>query len=102
MTTRPHDVADLYLAPLALELDRRLAEFEGLTKDEIDARVALETDQEPRGAADRTRLMLLCLTHALDSHGWTVDWVIRGLRVSHHHHQLVLGVPGSVRSYLSH
>jgi hypothetical protein len=101
MNTRPHDVSDLYLAPVVLELDHRLDEFEGLSHDEIELRVALETDRQPRDSADRSRLMLLCLTHALETHGWAVGWAPRGLRISHDDHKLVLGIPDSMRTYLN-
>ncbi len=100
MTTRPHDLTDLYLSPLALELDHRLDEMEGLSQDEIEFRVALETDRQPRDRAERPPLLLLSLTHGLETHHWEVDWVSRGLRISHHDHTLVLGAPDSVRTYL--
>jgi hypothetical protein len=101
MTTRPHDLSDLYLSPVALQLDHRLGQFEGLSEEEIELRVALDTDSEPRVRAERSQLMLLCLTHVLDTHGWDIHWVSRGLRLSHDNHELVLGVPDSVRAYLA-
>jgi hypothetical protein len=100
MTVRPHDVSDLYLSPLTLELDRRLRELEGLTEAEIDFRVALETDREPRVPGDRPALVLQLLAHALDTHGWQIAWASRGLRLSHDDHELVLGVPDNLRAYL--
>ncbi len=100
MTTRPHDVSDLFLAPVVLELNHRLDEFEGLSHDEIELLVALETNQQPRDHGDRADLVLRSLTHLMDTHNWTVDWAPRGLRVSHDDHHLVLGIPGSLRSYL--
>lgn len=100
MTTRPHDMSDLYLAPVVLELNHRLGEFEGLSHDEIELRVALETDREPRDRTDRADLVLLSLTHLLNTHGWIIDWVPRGLQIRHRDHQLVLGVPQSLRNYL--
>lgn len=99
MTTRPHDVSDLYLAPVVLELDHRLHEFEGMSQHEIELNVALATNQEPRDPADRADLVLLALTHLLDTHKWTVDWAPRGLQVGHKDHQLVLGIPDSLRTY---
>lgn len=100
MTTRPHDLSDLYLAPVVLELDHRLDELEGLSHDEIERRVALATDRQARDRTDRADLVLRSLTHLLDAHHWTVNWAPRGLQVSHDDHQLVLGIPDSLRTYL--
>jgi len=100
MTTRPHDVTDLYLAPVLLEIDRRLGDFEGLSVKEVEYQVALATDHQPRDAADRAALLQQAITHALDTHGWETNWAPRGLKVSHDDHGLVLGIPDSLRSYL--
>lgn len=100
MTVRPHDLTDLYLSPVTLELDRRLRDLENLPEAEIHFRIALETDREPRVPGDRPVMALAMLTHALDTHGWVIDWVPRGLRLRHDDHELVLGVPDSLRSYL--
>ena len=97
----PHDISDLYLSPVVLELDDRLNAFEGLSEQEIEFRVALETDSQPRDLADRSQLLLQTLTHFMEMHGWKVGWAPRGLRVSHDDHKLVLGIPDSVRAYLT-
>lgn len=100
MTTRPHDITDLYMPPVALELDRRLGQLEGLTEAELEFQVTLETDHQPRNAAARPALVLSMLTRDLKTHGWEVSWAPRGLRVSHADHHLVLGVSHNVRAYL--
>jgi hypothetical protein len=100
MTTLPRDISDLYMSPLALELDRRLEQLEGLTEAELEFEVTLATDRQPRDVADRSALVLAMLTRALATHGWKASWVPRGLRVSHADHHLVLGVPPNVRAYL--
>lgn len=97
---RPHDVTDLYLAPVAIELDRRLSRYEGLTEHEIDDRVALATNREPDGPT-RSQLVLAELSHTLENHGWRIGWVPRGLELRHGDHALVLGVPDSLRDYLA-
>jgi hypothetical protein len=83
MNRRPHDVSDLYLAPVLLEPDHRVHEFEGMSQHEIELHVALETDREPRDPADRADIVLLALTQSLNLHKWTVNWAPRGLQVSH-------------------
>ena len=100
MSERPHDAHDLYLAPVALELDHRLDEFDGLTEDEVVYRIALITNREPRGSEGRADMTLRALTQAVNLHDWTVSWVPRGLQLAHGDHKLVLGVPASLQSYL--
>ncbi len=100
MTTRPHDVGDLYLAPVVLHLDHRLDELAPLSGDELVYRVALETNRDPRTPAERATAMLEAVTYLIETHGWKVDWCPRGLRVTHDDHELVLGVPPNVRAYL--
>lgn len=100
MTARPHDLSDLYLSPVALELDRRLGQLEGLTEAELEFEVTLTTDRQPCDVAARPALVLDMLTRYLKTHGWEVSWVPRGLCVSHADHHLVLGVPPNVGAYL--
>ena len=101
MTTMPRDLTDLYLAPVALDLDRRLEGMTGRTPHQLDLDVAMATDQQPRDAYDRRALLLATLTHLLPTHGWHVAWHPRGLAVTHGQHLFVLGVPDSVREYLA-
>ena len=100
MTTRPHDVTDLYLAPIALHLDAELERMSAYSERELQLEVALATNREPTSAADRHATMLAALTHHQDPHGWDIQWCQRGLRLTHLGRSLVLGVPDSVRSYL--
>ncbi len=100
MTTRPHGVVDLYLAPVTLSLDQRLEELSALSPKDLAYRVVLETNREPRDSADRAQLLLDTITHLIDLHDWSVSWHSRGLLVSHKDHQLVLGISSTVRSYL--
>jgi hypothetical protein len=101
MTQRPHDMADLYLAPVALSVDAALADLADLSGDALAGEVALRTNGEPRTPDERRRAMLEAVTHLVDLHGWTVAWVDRGLELSHDGHRLVLGVPESVRAFVS-
>lgn len=100
MTPRPHDVSDLYLSPLVLELDRRLQTLSDQTSGQLDEFVALATDREPRDQNGRRLWLLQGVSHLVELHSWEVAWDPRGLRVSHGEHSIVLGVPGSVREYL--
>jgi len=44
MAPRPHDAADLYLAPVLLAVDARIEELGKLDKDGLAYEVALESD----------------------------------------------------------
>ena len=44
MATRPHDISDLYLAPVVLAVDARIEELGQLDKDRLTYEVALESD----------------------------------------------------------
>lgn len=101
MTERPHDLTDLYLSPVALQLDHRLRELEGLSETELEVRVAVATDRDPRLGQDRSHLALEMLTHALEMHGWEASWASRGLRLRHADHELVLGLPDSLRAFIA-
>lgn len=101
MTARPHDVTDLFLSPVILDLDQQLAAFDGLSDEEVAFLIALGTNSVPDSVEERSVLALRAITHLVDTHGWEVSWAPRGLRVSHDDHELVLGVPESLRRYLS-
>ena len=100
MTARPHDIADLYLAPVALGMDHRLDELADLSADDVRYRVALATDRDPRTATQREEALLAALTGGLDLHGWEVSRHPRGLLISHDTYSLVLGIPANLVSYL--
>lgn len=97
---RPHDPTDLYLAPVALALDHRLEELAALTVAELEARVALDTNSDPRDAAHREKALLGAVTYLIDLHGWKVGVTSRGLALSHRDRVLVLGFPQNVHAYL--
>lgn len=100
MTTLPTDITDLYLAPVALRLDRQLAELADLTQEGIHLWIALATDHEATTLDERRILALRALRHEVDTHHWDVDLDARGLRLSHGGNALVLGIPASLRAYV--
>lgn len=100
MSTRPHDLADLYLAPVALDVDHHLEELSGLSVEEVRYRVILGADREPRNAREREEAWLETLTRGLDLRGWQVSRHPRGLLLAHDAYSLVLGIPASVVSCL--
>ena len=100
MSERPHDAHDLYLSPVALELDRQLDEFDGLTEDDVVLRIALATNRSPHDPKRRAQLTVDALTHTVDLHGWTASLEPRGLQLARGDHKLVLGLPASLQRFL--
>lgn len=100
MTVRPHDVVDLYLAPVALSVDANLQSLSGFSSEKIDGAVALATNLDPIGIDGRQRAVLETVTHLVEMHGWSASWHERGLLLSHEEHRLVLGIPPSLHTYL--
>lgn len=93
MALRPHDRSDLFLAPVALEVDRRLRELGAMSLDELNMRVALAANVDTRFAVERERGLLIAVTHLIEMHDWQAAWDPRGIRVWHGDHEFTLGTP---------
>jgi len=100
MATRPHDVTDLYLAPVALAVDARIEELGQLDKDELVYEVALDADSPDFTRRMREDGLIRTVTHLIDDHGWEFSWDPRGLRLTHDAHSFVLGIPAVFHKYL--
>jgi hypothetical protein len=100
VTTRPHDLTDLHLAPVAITLDSRLNDLCATPSDQLAGLVELRTTQRPESHDERRDAMLKTITHAMDTRGWTASWHERGLAISHAQHSLVLGIPANIKAYL--
>lgn len=95
MALRPHDRSDLFLAPVALEIDTRLAELGAMTLEELNMRVALAANVDTRFAAERESGLLQTVTHLIEMHDWTAQWDSRGVRIMHADHAITLGCPAN-------
>jgi hypothetical protein len=100
MATRPHDMTDLYLAPVVLTVDARIEELGHLDKDGLAYEVALESDSPDYTRPIREEALIRTVTHLIDCHGWEASWDPRGLRLTHDAHTLVLGIPAVFLEYL--
>lgn len=100
MATRPHDVTDLYLAPVLLTVDARIEELGNLDKDGLAYEVALESDIPDITRPMREEALIRAITHLVDTHHWEFSWDPRGLRLTHDAHTFVLGVPTVLLEYL--
>ena len=100
MATRPHDVTDLYLAPVVLAVDSRIEELGRLDKAGLAYEVALESDSPDFTRQMREEALIRAVTHLIDAHHWEFSWDPRGLRLTHDGHTFVLGIPAVFLEYL--
>ena len=100
MADRPHDVTDLYLAPVLLAIDARIEELGKLDRDGLAYEVALESDKPDVTRDMREKGLITTVTHLIDTHRWAFSWDPRGLRMTHDAHSFVLGMPAVFRDYL--
>lgn len=100
MATRPHDIPDLYLAPVVLGVDARIEELGHLDKERLAYEVALESDEPDFTRDMREEGLIRTVTHLIDCHGWELRWDPRGLRLTHDEHTFVLGIPAVFLEFL--
>jgi hypothetical protein len=100
MPARPHDLTDLYLAPVALAVDARITELGRLDQEQLAYEVALESDSPGFTREMREEALIRTVTHLIDTHDWEVSWDPRGLRLTHDTHTFVLGIPPVFVEYL--
>jgi hypothetical protein len=100
MTSRPHDLTDLYLAPVALAIDARIRELGALDVDALTQEVALRSDKPDYNRERREEALLIAVGHLVDRHGWELSWDPRGIRLDHDEHSFVLGTPAVFTKYL--
>jgi hypothetical protein len=100
MATRPHDVTDLYLAPVVLAVDARIEELGQLDNDQLAHKVAFQSDSRDYTPQMREEALIGTITSLIDCHGWELRWDPRGLRLTHDGHTLVLGIPAGFRAYI--
>jgi hypothetical protein len=101
MPELPRDVTDLALAPVAIAVDEMLRSYEGLDRVDIDFRLALETDRQPRSLEARASAVLETITRSVNLRGWEPAWCDRGLTLRHGEHTLTIGLPAELRDYLA-
>jgi hypothetical protein len=100
MSDRPHDVTDLYLAPVLLAVDARIEELGKLDKGGLAYEVALESDLPGVTRQMRQEALIRAITHMTETHHWAFSWDPRGLRLTHDAHTFVLGLPAVLLDYL--
>ena len=100
MPARPHEITDLYLAPVALAVDARITELGRFDREGLAYEVALETNTPDFTRKMREDALIRAVTHLIDTHDWEFSWDPRGLRLTHDTHTFVLGLPAVLVQYL--
>ncbi len=100
MADRPHDIADLYLAPVLLGIDARIERLGEQDKDGLAYEVALASDLPDTTRQRREEALITAITHLVETHHWEFSWDPRGLRMSHGEHTFVVGIPAVFLDYL--
>jgi hypothetical protein len=101
VSDRPHDVTDLYLAPVLLAVDARIEELGQLDRARLAYEVALESDLPDISRQMREEALIRAITHLTDTHHWAFSWDPRGLRMTHDAHTFVLGLPAVLLGFLA-
>jgi len=101
VSDRPHDVTDLYLAPVLLAVDARIEELGRLDRARLAYEVALESDLPDISRQMREEALIRAITHLTDTHHWAFSWDPRGLRMTHDAHTFVLGLPAALLDFLA-
>jgi len=105
MPARPHDISDLYLAPITLQADARIEELSRLDNEQLAYEAALEADTpdftpEIREDEMREDGLIKTITHLIKAHHRDFSRDPRALRLTHQAHTFVLGIPAVSVQYL--
>jgi hypothetical protein len=100
MALLPHDLTDLYLAPVILALDAVLEEWSAFDQDELAFRVSYYGAAPDWTRDKRADVLLTAIGNSVDRRGWSLAWHPRGLLVTHSGHRFVLGVPANFHTFI--
>jgi len=100
MTTVPHAVADLYMAPVVIAIDARIEQLGQLDLAQLEERVALDSNRPDWSRGDRETGLLESIRYLIECHHWLLSWDNRGVRLTHGDYSVVLGVPQTFRDYI--
>lgn len=91
--TRPHSVADLALAPVAINIERNIAELR--SSDDLEFALALELNDDSSWYHDRVQRawrIARAVTRGVELHGWQACPApdMQGLLLEHGEYQVTL------------
>lgn len=100
MATLPHDLTDLYFAPVVLAIDARIAELGRLDARALSYQVGMASDTPDLNRELREAGLLRAIEHLIDTHNWELALDPRGVRLTHGEHTVVLGIPPTLSDYV--
>lgn len=101
MPNTPRDLDDLRLAPVALAVDAQISSLASLTPEQLQRRIAVESNSGERSADEREQALLATVGYCIDTHGWTLSRDPRGIRMAHGARTVVLGAPATFDAYVT-
>jgi hypothetical protein len=101
MPALPHDVHDLYLAPVVLAVDALVDELGALEPGALAARLAGTSHLADRTRALREAELIQTLRLSTTLHGWELTVEDRGVRLAHDDHSVVIGLSTRLREFLA-
>jgi hypothetical protein len=104
MPLLPTELADLALAPVAVNIDRNLAPLRDIPPDQIGFNVALQLDEPEAPSSERRaeQIRRVALRH-VDMHDWQAEISadLTRLRLSGGSVSLELGLSHAIRGYIA-
>lgn len=97
----PHDLTDLYLAPVLLAIEARIEQLSALTPEELSLEIALTSNTPDWTRTWREQALTAAVGHLIDLHGWDVTVDARGLRLAHRRRTLMIALPPQLEAYLA-
>ena len=102
---RPHDVADLALAPVLINIERNLAQLR--ESDDLEFSLAMHLNDDGSRyttAGERAGRVQTYATSDVDLHGWTVRPTpdLQGLAVSHGEYTVSVMLGKQLANYVEH
>ena len=101
MAAVPHDLTDLYFAPVVLAVDARITELCLLDARELAYQVAVAGDSSDSTRELREAGLLHAIQHLIDTHNWQLSLDARGIKLTHGDHSVVLGMPSTFTEYVT-
>lgn len=97
----PHDLTDLYLAPVLLAVEARIEQLSKLDPTELALEVALSSDAPDWTRRWREQALAAAVGHLIDLHGWELTADTRGLRLAHRRRSVMIALPMQIEAYLA-
>ena len=97
----PHDLTDLYLAPVVLAIEACMERLGRLAPDELALEIALSSNAPDWTRSWREQALTSAIEHLIDVHGWSLTVESRSLRLAHRRRVVLMALPPTLEAYLA-